>query len=68
MILYYSVASSSSEIVSPNYPNGYPNGLDVNTTIGLEFDQIVKLKVIEFHVQNEECHNGSCKISSNNCW
>ena len=59
---------SSTEIVSTNYPNGYPNDLDVNTTIVLEFDQIVKLKVIEFHVQNEECLNGSRKISSNNCW
>ena len=71
MILSYSgrgFANRFSEIVSPNYPYGYANDLDFNITINLEFDQIVKLRVIEFHIQNEECHNDSCKISSNDCW
>ena len=66
MIFSYSVGMLPREIVSPNYPYGYPNDLDLNTKIGLEFDQIVKLRVIEFYIQNEECRNGSCRISSNN--
>ena len=46
------VFSAGHEIVSHyEYPNEYRNNLDRNITINLGFDQLVKLRVVDFYIE-----------------
>ena len=56
------VSSAESEIYSVAYPNEYPNNIDRNITIILRFDQIVKLRMIDFYIQNEISGQSSSNI------
>ena len=57
------VASAGYEIVSHvEYPNEYRNNHDRNITINLGFDQLVKLRVVDFYIENEISSQSSSNI------
>ena len=57
------VASDGYEIVShAEYPNEYRNNFDRNITISLGFDRLVKLRVVDFYIENEISGQSSSNI------
>ena len=57
------VASAGYEIVSHvEYPFEYRNNFDRNITINLGFDQLVKLRVVDFYIENEISGQSSSNI------
>ena len=55
------------ELISPNYPYGYPSNLDQRIRIQFDVDEIIKLKIIDFYIQNDPCQNDSCPASNQHC-
>ena len=61
------ITSQGIEIVSQNYPNAYPNNLDASLVLNLASDQMVKLRIIEFRIQNDVLNNFSLHANITYC-
>ena len=61
------ITTQGIEIVSQNYPNEYPNNLDASLVLNLASDQMVKLSIIDFRIQNDALNNFSLQSDSSYC-